>query len=252
MRTAAASVARPLPDERPRRSSRSATCSQVFRQRRRVQPRTAHAALDGCLACTHPRPAGKVLVDRRRIRAAARPRWPGSSCAWCGRLRRDLGRCRGRMIVAPGSASARLPHAAPAGAADLPESVRGLQPAPPGRGLPAAHRDQPQAPATDAASRRPPSTRRCARSAWPRPGRAARASCASSPAASCSASASRARSSPSPKLIVADEPVSMVDASLRMTIVNLFRQLERTGVWPSSTSRTTSAPPTTCPTMSRS
>ena len=30
---------------------------------------------------------------------------------------------------------------------------------------------------------------------------------------------------PSPKLIVADEPVSMVDASLRMSIVNLFRSL---------------------------
>ena len=30
---------------------------------------------------------------------------------------------------------------------------------------------------------------------------------------------------PSPKLIVADEPVSMVDASLRMSIVNLFRAL---------------------------
>ena len=30
---------------------------------------------------------------------------------------------------------------------------------------------------------------------------------------------------PSPKIIVADEPVSMVDASLRMAIVNLFKQL---------------------------
>jgi len=30
---------------------------------------------------------------------------------------------------------------------------------------------------------------------------------------------------PGPKLIVADEPVSMVDASLRMSIVNLFRDL---------------------------
>lgn len=30
---------------------------------------------------------------------------------------------------------------------------------------------------------------------------------------------------PGPKLIVADEPVSMVDASLRMSIVNLFQQL---------------------------
>jgi peptide/nickel transport system ATP-binding protein len=29
----------------------------------------------------------------------------------------------------------------------------------------------------------------------------------------------------SPKLIIADEPVSMVDASLRMSIVNLFKQL---------------------------
>jgi ABC-type oligopeptide transport system ATPase subunit len=30
---------------------------------------------------------------------------------------------------------------------------------------------------------------------------------------------------PNPKLIVADEPVSMVDASMRMNIVNLFRQI---------------------------
>ena len=29
----------------------------------------------------------------------------------------------------------------------------------------------------------------------------------------------------SPKLIIADEPVSMVDASLRMSIVNLFKKL---------------------------
>jgi peptide/nickel transport system ATP-binding protein len=30
---------------------------------------------------------------------------------------------------------------------------------------------------------------------------------------------------PNPRLIVADEPVSMVDASMRMNIVNLFRQI---------------------------
>jgi peptide/nickel transport system ATP-binding protein len=30
---------------------------------------------------------------------------------------------------------------------------------------------------------------------------------------------------PNPRLIVADEPVSMVDASLRMSIVNLFKQI---------------------------
>ena len=36
---------------------------------------------------------------------------------------------------------------------------------------------------------------------------------------------------PKPDLIVADEPVSMVDASLRMSIVNLFRDLrDRLGV----------------------
>lgn len=33
---------------------------------------------------------------------------------------------------------------------------------------------------------------------------------------------------PRPRLIVADEPVSMVDASLRMTIVNLFNEIRRT------------------------
>lgn len=33
---------------------------------------------------------------------------------------------------------------------------------------------------------------------------------------------------PRPRLIVADEPVSMVDASLRMTIVNLFGEIRRT------------------------
>jgi ABC-type oligopeptide transport system ATPase subunit len=32
---------------------------------------------------------------------------------------------------------------------------------------------------------------------------------------------------PQPRLIVADEPVSMVDASLRMTIVNLFNEIRR-------------------------
>jgi peptide/nickel transport system ATP-binding protein len=37
---------------------------------------------------------------------------------------------------------------------------------------------------------------------------------------------------PNPPLLVADEPVSMVDASLRMAIVNLLRDLrDRTGVW---------------------
>ena len=45
-----------------------------------------------------------------------------------------------------------------------------------------------------------------------------------------------ARPHPNPKLIVADEPVSMIDASLRMNIVNLFLQLKNERQVSSSTS----------------
>ena len=48
---------------------------------------------------------------------------------------------------------------------------------------------------------------------------------ASSRAASCSASRSPRALLTDPKLLIADEPVSMVDASLRMSIVNLFKKL---------------------------
>ena len=80
---------------------------------------------------------------------------------------------------------------------------------------------------TGARRRRPWSsgpTRPCGRSACRSP-RSGGASRTSSRAASCSASRSPGRSSRGPPLIVADEPVSMVDASLRMAIVNLFRAL---------------------------
>ena len=42
-----------------------------------------------------------------------------------------------------------------------------------------------------------------------------------------------------PRLIIADEPVSMVDASLRATILESLRQLNRTSASRSSTSPTT-------------
>ena len=48
-----------------------------------------------------------------------------------------------------------------------------------------------------------------------------------------------------PALLVADEPVSMIDASLRMSIVNLFKRCATHSACRSSTSPTISPPPTT-------
>ena len=51
-----------------------------------------------------------------------------------------------------------------------------------------------------------------------------------------------------PKLIVADEPVSMLDVSIRVGVLNLMDELRETRASRSSTSRTTSPAPATSPT----
>ena len=53
-----------------------------------------------------------------------------------------------------------------------------------------------------------------------------------------------------PAALIADNPVSMVDSSLRISIVNLLRDLRDNFGWPSSTSPMVSPPPTTSPTAS--
>ena len=59
------------------------------------------------------------------------------------------------------------------------------------------------------------------------PDEIARSTRTSSPAASASASRSRARSRSSPSVILADEPISMLDVSIRIGILNLMADLKR-------------------------
>ena len=51
-----------------------------------------------------------------------------------------------------------------------------------------------------------------------------------------------------PRLILADEPVSMLDVSIRIGLLNLMATLRDTMACPSSTSPTTSPAPATWPT----
>jgi peptide/nickel transport system ATP-binding protein len=50
-----------------------------------------------------------------------------------------------------------------------------------------------------------------------------------------------------PEVIVADEPVSMVDVSLRIGLLNMLLSLQGTSGWLSSSSRTISRLPSTTP-----
>ncbi len=121
-----------------------------------------------------------------------------------------------------GTARAAGLHAA--GPADLPESVRGLQPDEAGRPLPVRHRRRRMAGVDgDGRRSRPPPTGACATSACSLAEVRGRYPHELSGGQLQRVAIARALISRSRRCLVADEPVSMIDASLRASIVNLLR-----------------------------
>ena len=164
--------------------------------------------------------------DRRaggRVRLAARPRWPGPCSAWSGRARGEV-----FLDGAPLDYGTRALRA-------FRRRVQLVLQDPPGRstrGTPSTSRS----PRGSGCTACPPPTPRAApRASWsrrrcPRPACARRSGCScatrtSCPAGSASGSLIAGALALAPELLIADEPVSSLDASIRGEILALLLKL---------------------------
>ncbi len=189
-------------------------------------------------------------VPRGRGRAGRRERLgqvdggPAAGRAGAAHLGHDPARRPAGGPVRP----RRLPPPQERGPARLPGPVRLAQPR--------AHRQLPPgapgaaAPGPQVQGRGQAGDRRPAGAGPADPGRASSAASTrtSCPAGSASGSRSPGRWRPSPRVLLADEPVSMLDVSIRLEMLSLLDDLRRGSGWRCSTSPTTSPRPGTSPT----